>query len=170
MIARACDGTRHRLLSVDNRAVAELSDAERRRIARAREQGRAAFARERQYAAIEKEHRQRFGPTTLQGPDGVDVRLEVLATGQARFSAESPSIREANAPNPYGVRTPSGMMRALMRPGFVLTIRARGLPHRYRRHYVADEQTAARFFAEASSAVTSGGVAMLRWWATHQPR
>lgn len=156
------------MLSVDNRAVAELSDAERRRLERSLEEGRAAFARERQYAAIEREHRQRFGPTILQGPDGVYVRLEVLATGQARFAAETPSIRQAN--RNYGVSTPSGMRRAFMRPGFVLTIHARGIAHRYRWLYAPDEQTAARFFAQASSAVTSGGVAMLRWWAAHQPQ
>jgi hypothetical protein len=148
--------------------VAELSDAERRRLEHGLEAGRAAFARERQYAAIEKQHRQRFGPATLQGPDGVHVRLEVLATGQAQFAAETPSIRQTNATRTYGVGTPSGMRRAVMRPGFVLTIHARGIPHRSRWHLAADEQAAARFFAAASSAVTSGGVAMLRWWATHQ--
>jgi len=158
------------VLSVDNGAVAELSDAERRRLERRLEEGRAAFARERQYAAIEREHRQKFGPTILQGPDDVYVRLEVLTTGQARFAAETPSIRQVNAANPYGVRTLSGQLRAFMRSGFVLTIHARGIAYRYRRHYVADEQSAARLFAQASSAVTSGGVAMLRWWVTHQPK
>jgi hypothetical protein len=144
------------VLWVDNRAVAELSDAERRRLERSLEKGRAAFARERQYAAIEREHRQRFGPSILQGPDGVYVRLEVLATGQARFAAETPSIRHVNAAVSYGVSTPNGMRRAFMRFGFVLTIHACGIAHRYRWHYAADEQSAARLFAQASSAVTSG--------------
>jgi hypothetical protein len=142
----------------------ELSDADRRRL----ERGREAFAHVRQDIVVEAEHRRRFGPITLKGPDGVEVRLEVKTTGGAHFQAETAAIRLANATHEYGVSTPDSWWRAVHRPGFVLTIWSRGLPRRYRRHPAPDEQTAARLFAEASSAVTTGGFGALRWWATHQ--
>jgi hypothetical protein len=137
----------------------ELSDADRRRL----ERGREAFARD---IVVEAEHRRRFGPITLKGSDGVEVRLEVKATGGAHFQAETAAIRQAMTE--YGVSTPDRWWRAVHRAGFVLTIWSRGLPRRYRRHLAPDEQTAARLFAEASSAVTAGGFGALRSWAAHQ--
>jgi hypothetical protein len=62
-----------------------------------------------------------------------------------------------------------GAWRSLTRASFVLTIWAPGLERRYWKYRIRDEDTAARLLAQASAAVTAGGVPMLRWWATHGP-
>ena len=140
-----------------------LSDSDRDKLRRERER---VEGRRRAEAYV----RERFGPRRVTGPDGVEVRLEVLAIGGAQFQA----LKEL-APEPWYLQPQhyfglADTRRAFFGPGFELTIAAPGLPARYRRHRVTDEDTAAVLLAEAAQAVRTGGIGMLRWWAAHQPR
>jgi hypothetical protein len=140
-----------------------LSDSDRDKLRRERER---IESRRRALA----EHRERFGPIRMNGPDGVQVRLEVVATGDAEFSARQGPLSEPWYLRSGGIDSSDYQRRLWSRPGFVLEITAYGLERRYRRHRAANEDTAARLLAEAAQAVKEGGIAMLRWWATHQPR
>lgn len=155
--AQPVASTRH------NRGVPGLSDSDRDKLRRERDR---IDSRRR----AEAEHRDRFGPIRLNGPDGVPVSLEVVATGDAQFASRQGPLAEPWYVRTGGFDTFDYQRRWWSRSGFVLTITAPGLERRWRRHRVANEDTAAALLAEARQAVEHGGIAMLRWWATHQPR
>ncbi len=168
-----------------------LSDADRERMRRAGGRAERKMARDRQRVherlaaerrrieepdgrdVEERAHRERFGPPTITGPDGVAVLLEVRLSGGARFTRLPPSRSGALGLAPelsgWGVNIVSAaaLWQAVTRSCFVLFISAHGLQHRHRRIYIRDEGTAERMFAQAVAVVRSGGVTGLNQWAAY---
>lgn len=160
-----------------------MSDADRGRLRRERERVAKIVSAERERLALaetkrraeedlEEEHRRRFGPQQITGPDGVWVDLVVRPTGGARFRREPPSRSGAlGLPEEFSRFSLSNVVllvaiaQAVTRFGFILKINAHGLERRYRRRRVRDEDTAAALFAAAVQAIESGGIAELREWA-----